>query len=169
MSIYGTKTIGFLGSICLLYNNLTGSGLVLFSSLYQSSGILPVTLSIIFMTILTIICSIMLFECMSAVPCNEQFQRRIEYTTICRYYLKPSYYTISQIFYQLSFIIINVTTIIQSIQVTDYAINDIFTKTCALQFIPSIDAYCVTSRTPTPTPTSLTSSSLKQQHYHHQY
>lgn len=144
-SLFGHKSIDFIGSLCLLYNNITGSGMVLFPLLYQICGYLPVTLLLIILTIYTLLCSIMIFECMSAIQHNNQFQSRIEYTTLCKYYFKPINYQITQLFYQISLLTTNITTIIQSISVCDYALIALFKSTCAIQIYPTIDVYCISN------------------------
>lgn len=126
--------------------------MVLFPTLYQSSGWIPVSVLLTILTIYTLLCSIMIFECMSSIPGNHQFQRRIEYTTLCRYYFKPFNYQLVQLFYQCSLLAVNITTIIQSITVCDYVLIALFDSTCGAELYPSPSLYCTNGYTAEPLP-----------------
>lgn len=122
--------------------------MVLFPIVYQQSGWLPVTGVLVLLTVYTLICSVMILECMTALPNNQQFQRRVEYTTMCKYYLSRANYRIVQCFYQCSLLSMNITTILQSITVCDYVLIQVFGETCAVpQLYPVPDIYCTTGVT----------------------
>jgi hypothetical protein len=140
---FGTKTIGWAGGIALLVNNITGSGLVNFPSLYQRAGWLSCTLALALIMILSIICGIMVVEAMAMVKGNSRFQKRIEFSSLAHHYFPRWGYLLTQIFFLLSLLCNNLTSIIQSVQVADWALIAAFNRSCALpEFYPSFSFYC---------------------------
>jgi len=141
--IGGAKTIGLVGGVALLLNNITGSAMVLFPSLYQAAGWFLVTLALLAVCGLSYVCSIMIIEAMAAMPGNAKFDKRVEYTTLAYYYLGRHGYGITQLFFQLSLACNNISSIIQSVQVMDFAIAGIFGHSCATpEFYPHFRFAC---------------------------
>jgi len=145
----GAKTIGLVGGVALLINNITGSGMVLFPSLYQQAGWFIVTLALVFVGALSYICSLMLVESMAAMPGNyndkgDEFVQRVEYSSLARYYLPGRHsYMVAQLFFQLSLLCNNISGIIQSVQVMDFAIAAVAGKSCAIpEFYPHFSFHC---------------------------
>jgi hypothetical protein len=218
----------------LQLNNITGSGMVLFPSLYQASGWFPVSIALLAVCGLSYICSIMVIEAMAAMPGNAKFDKRVECqfsprithgrklgnSTACAhcnhklafvayrapildlflsslrlcvqtprwliiiwavsrqahslcplaccpvqspvdglrlltvhfhrrclsasFLFVPGYgYGVTQVFFQLSLACNNISSIIQSVQVMDFAIADIFGRSCSVpEFSPEFKFYC---------------------------
>ena len=97
----------------------------------------------------------MLAEAMANIPGNDQFQMRIEYSTIVKYYFGRNWYIASQVMDcaaavnpALTDIIswqvglngalqsLNIISVVQSAQVMDAAISAIFGKSCGLNLTP---------------------------------
>lgn len=137
------KTIGMLGSVALLINNVTAGSMVVLPQTFQQAGwVLPV-LCLFGVAALSCICGLLLIESMTLVPGNNRFQKRMEYTNIAAFYFPPWLYWIAQIFYQLSIMAQNVSMIIQSVQVMDFTLVALTGYSCAIpQFSPGFAFTC---------------------------
>ena len=82
------------------------------------------------------------------MPGNHSFNKRVEYTTLAYYYLGRYGYGVTQFFFQFSLAFNNISSIIQSVQVMDFAIVAIAGKSCA---IPEVcrQTECSSERTAT--------------------
>lgn len=117
--------------------------MVLFPSLYQQAGWLLVSLALLGVCGLSYICSVMIIEAMAAMPGNAKFDKRVEYTSLAYFYLGKYGYGVTQLFFQLSLACNNISSIIQSVQVMDFALAAIFGKSCATpEFYPSFAFHC---------------------------
>lgn len=77
------------------------------------------------------------------MPGNKRFGKRAEYTTITKHYLPPRLYWASQFFFQASLLANGVSMIVQSVQVMDFTIAELFGSSCALpQFHPTFAFHC---------------------------
>jgi amino acid permease len=116
------KTITLIGSIALLINNVTGGSMVVLPQTFQQAGwVLPV-MALFGVAALSVTCGLMIIECMTLVPGNNRFQKRLEYTNIAHIYFPTWLYWIAQIFYQLSILAQNISMIVQSVQVMDFTL-----------------------------------------------
>lgn len=117
--------------------------MVLFPSLYQEAGWLIVSLALLAICFLSYVCSVMIVEAMAAMPGNAAFAKRVEYTSLSFYYLGRYGYLVTQFFFQLSLACNNISSIIQSVQVMDFAIAAIFHRSCAVpEFYPHFSFHC---------------------------
>jgi hypothetical protein len=67
----------------------------------------------------------------------------VEYTSLAFFYLGRYGYAITQFFFQFSLAFNNISSIIQSVQVMDFAIAAIFGKSCAVpEFYPDFSFHC---------------------------
>ena len=81
---FGKKTIGWFGSMCLLYGNITGPGMVQIPGLFQSAGwVVPTLLFFIFSWLAGVV-SLYLAKAISLLPGNRRFGERIEFNEIAR-------------------------------------------------------------------------------------
>ena len=75
---FGAKKIGWLGSWSLLFNNITGPGMISLISIYITSGWLPASILFIVVGIMSGYVSEFLVDAMQMVPGNENFEKRVE-------------------------------------------------------------------------------------------
>lgn len=66
-----------LGSISIAVNSLTGPAMLNLPSVFQKSGIIPTTLTIAFLCILSNLCSLHMANVISKVPGNAHFHREV--------------------------------------------------------------------------------------------
>jgi hypothetical protein len=141
-SLVLVKRIGLFGSIALLTNNVTGGGMVLFAQLYQQAGWVMPTLTLLLLCLVSLVTSMMLISCMSMLPYNGAFGRRVEYSDVMRHFLSRPLYFVSFLFYQVALLSTNIALIIQSVQVMDFAIAAVLGHSCLIpQVAPSLSLY----------------------------
>lgn len=145
---FGAKSIGMLGSIAVLLNNILGPGIANFSGLYQQTGWLPPSFTILICVISSMVSGDMLLAAMRAYPENSEFGVRVEYGTLCRHYFSRKTALLFQCLFQLAMLCANISNIIQTAQVLDYFVADLnHGKSCAVMFYPNVEAFCHTSST----------------------
>jgi len=143
----GAKTIGLIGSLAVLLNNILGPGIANFSSLYQQSGWLPPTFLVLICVASSIFSGAMLLAAMRAYPNNQDFDVRVEYGTLCRHYFNSRVAKLFQGLFQLAMLTTNISNIIQTAQVFDYFFETAFGDSCALMFYPSVfHPFCQSSK-----------------------
>ncbi|KAI9021861.1 hypothetical protein DFJ74DRAFT_599647, partial [Hyaloraphidium curvatum] len=126
------KTVGWLGSVSLLGNNMTGPGLVAVPLLFQQAGWVFPVLAIIVYGAVASFASLFIVEAMQSVPGNRRFKGIVEFSTLISFYFGPIASYLSQIILFLSLQSTNIASIIISIQTMDNIIIEIFHKTCGI-------------------------------------
>eukprot|EP01132_Coremiostelium_polycephalum_P002424 gene2424-2994_t len=106
--LYGHKTIGTIGGLCLLIGNMTGPGMVSISLQYQQGGWILSVAGYLVMLVLSTFSGLYIVESMSCLPGNSKFQLRVEFTML--------------------------SSIIICAQVTDSILIFIFKKSCGVSF-----------------------------------
>jgi hypothetical protein len=150
---FGGKTIGFIGGLSLLVNNITGPAMVTIPLVFQNAGWLTPTLCLLVMTILSSLASAFMCEAMACIPGNEHFQGRVEFATLVNFFFGTSGLVVSQIFINAALQCANIAAIIECSQVADTTIIAIFKKTCGLQLHPHPFAWhCVSGSSDSDSP-----------------
>ena len=75
--------IGFLGSMAIASNSLTGPAMLNLPATFQRAGLIPTTCTVIFVGILSALCSLHLANTISKAPGNGNFQKEVS-TIFCR-------------------------------------------------------------------------------------
>lgn len=133
-NLYGKRTIGTLGSICLLVNNCLGPGLVQMNGQMQLSGWLPVVVAIFLFGLLSLVCCWMLLYAQSQV--NSSLTR-VEFTGICEYFFPKYLFYFCMLFYILTMMVQCISGIQQTTQLMDLMITRLFGESCALEIYPA--------------------------------
>jgi len=133
---FGGKTIGPWGSAILLFNNLSGPGVVGLPLLFQQAGWAVPTVTMIWIAATTFLASSMICEAMRYYPKNKGYCSRIEFSTLCKFYLGHKFYLMTQIIFVISLQSVNVSGIIETAQVMDNLVLKIFGRTGAIEFFP---------------------------------
>lgn len=133
---FGAKDIGFVASIALLVNNITGPGVPQLSGMFVEAGWLFPTFVILAIWGMTTFSSSMFCEAMRKIPGNEHFHSRAEYTTVVKYYFGPRWYAASQVGLNGALQCLNIVSVIQSAQVMDNLLSVIFGNTVGLNLSP---------------------------------
>jgi len=149
---FGHKTIGFVGGLSLLINNITGPAMVTIPLVYQTAGWFTPTLCLVVMTVLSSLASGFMCEAMACIPGNEHFQGRVEFSTLVNFFFGKFGLVVSQIFINAALQCANVAAIIECAQVADATLIALFKRTCGLQIYPSFDWQCIATHTATDSP-----------------
>ena len=116
--------------------------MVLFAQVYQQAGWLMPTLTLLLLLAVTLTCTLMLVSCMSMLPGNAHFHRRVEYSDVTRHFLSRPFYLFSFCLYQLALLCSNIALIIQSVQVVDFLIAELLGRSCLVpQLSPALAVY----------------------------
>jgi len=120
MEFGGTKgTIGMLGTIAIMVNSLTGPAMVNLPSTFQVSGLIPTIISIVLLCVISNLCSMHMANVISKVPGNADFRKEIEYSESFRHFLGKRAFIVTQIFFFLCVLCLNVASIVDTAQVVD--------------------------------------------------
>lgn len=149
---FGNKTIGFVGGLSLLINNVTGPAMVTIPLVYQSAGWLTPTICLIVMTVLSSLASTFVCEAMACIPGNDNLQGRVEFSTLVSFFFGKKGLVIAQIFINISLQCANISAIIVCAQVADDAIIRFFGQTCGVELYPNQRWICVSTETPSDSP-----------------
>jgi hypothetical protein len=132
MDGYGDKTIGLIGSLCLLCNNICGAGMVQIPVMFQTAGWLFPLIAFLLVAMLSYYASLYLTRAVAWMPGNQGYQKRIEISGITSALLPRWAYLLSVFGLVFSFTANNIASIVISAQVMDSTILAITKKTCAL-------------------------------------
>lgn len=139
---FGNKTIGFFGGFALLVNNMTGPGMTAIPPIFQQAGWFPPTLCFAVIALVATLSSTMLCQAMASIPGNDQFQDRVELTTLAKLVFGKWGFYLTMGMFVLSLQSVNVASIVESAQTMDLTIIRIFGKSCALEFAPDVAFIC---------------------------
>jgi len=140
---FGGKNISWLGGYAIMISNQTGPAMVTIPLVYQLSGWLLPSMAFILVGVLTYFASTFLCEAMACIPGNNNFQGRIEFSTLARFFLGKRGHIIAQIFINASLQCLNIASIIISAQVMDDCIIAIFKRSCGIAIHPDPGWMCV--------------------------
>ena len=142
-----SKGIGFWSSCQLLINNTVGPALVLLPSLFQDFGYFLVIFILLIVSILSILSALMLSQTLNHYITIKQKNRSYselddeqEEIGITLYHMMQQYISNKFILksilsiYSIALILRLMAAIIQSGQIIDFGIRDLFARTCALGF-----------------------------------
>lgn len=150
---FGGKTIGFVGGLSLLINNITGPAMVTIPLVYQGAGWFTPTLCLIVMTLLSSLASSFMCEAMACIPGNEHFQGRVEFATLVNFFFGTEGLVVSQIFINAALQCANIAAIIECSQVADTTVLAIFKKTCGVQLHPKAFVWhCIETKSDSASP-----------------
>ena len=71
---YPTASIGLIASLSIAINSLTGPAMLNLPATFQRSGLIPTTLCLVFVGVLSALCSLHMADIVSKVPNNSKFK-----------------------------------------------------------------------------------------------
>eukprot|EP01112_Ceratiomyxa_fruticulosa_P011020 TRINITY_DN2958_c0_g1_i2.p1 TRINITY_DN2958_c0_g1~~TRINITY_DN2958_c0_g1_i2.p1 ORF type:complete len:379 (-),score=43.44 TRINITY_DN2958_c0_g1_i2:19-1155(-) len=113
------------------------------SDAMKTAGWLLPTIAFVVIGLFTCLASCFLCEAMACVPGNENFQGRVEFSTLARFFFGKKGHIIAQIFINVSLQFLNIASIIISAQVMDDCIIAIFKRSCGVSMYPKVAWTCV--------------------------
>ncbi|SBS91076.1 amino acid transporter, putative [Plasmodium malariae] len=133
-----TKTIGPLASFIYLFNQIIGSGLFDIPSLIDEVGWIPVIFGNTFVCSVAVFCSLMILRAMTMIPKNKNFEQRIEYSAVIKYFMSNEKYKFVSFLYHLGNICNNICGILVISKIIDIFIIKLFGFTILFQVYPQL-------------------------------
>lgn len=133
---FGLHDIGYIGGLCLLTNNILGSGMVQIPALMQTSGWLVPSLCFVLIAAWTCSSALFLARTIARLPGNAGFEQRVEFANVLERLFPRWAYLVCVVFVCSSFITQNISNVIVSSQVADDIILKVAGRTCALVIYP---------------------------------
>jgi amino acid permease len=96
---FGDKTITYFQSVCYIFNNAIGPGIVALALVVSSGGWLTPIILTAFVGILSVISALLLCETIERFPGNVGFSGRVEYTSLLKHHFPHWAYIVSTIFF----------------------------------------------------------------------
>ncbi|KAJ3240692.1 hypothetical protein HDU78_002183 [Chytriomyces hyalinus] len=132
LNVIRSKTVQKIPGIALIFNNMTGIGMIQTPLIFQQSGWLPVTLFFILFMIISSLCALFIVEAMQAIPGNRFFSGTVEFGTLIHFYFGTWAHISGQIMMYGALQSLAVASMIQSSQTFDNLFVDVFRGTCGV-------------------------------------
>jgi len=113
------KTIGKLGSYAIAVNALAGPGILQLPYTYQQAGIIPTTVALLLVGLISALCCMHTANVVSKVPGNSNFDKVIEFSDPYRIFWSRRAYYGTQIIFYLCTLCVNVAAIVDTAQIVD--------------------------------------------------
>ncbi|KAJ8322917.1 hypothetical protein QVD99_007399 [Batrachochytrium dendrobatidis] len=139
-----TKTVGFLGGFCLLFNQMTGPAIPFTSANFQDPGWLFTTIMYLVFSVVSGFSVLFLVEAIKVIPGNSNFQGDVEYGTIINFYFGKNLHFVAQLVLYGALQSNAIQCIVLTAQATDNLLISLFGSTCGLSF--SNGWMCVTQQ-----------------------
>lgn len=132
-------TIGPTGSFALIINNLTGPAMLGFPNLFQSAGIVPVTISIVFAWVASSLCGTLMADAIASIRGNGDFSQQVDFSKAFRLIVGKDWYVVAEALFLCSCAVQACASIVAAAQSLDgFIASFLFGKTAALQLFPTI-------------------------------
>jgi amino acid permease len=125
-------TIGIMGSISIAVNSITGPAMVDLPATFQRSGWIPTTVTLLFVCILSSLCSLHLADTISKYPGNLNFEREVEFSESFRYFWGHRWFVVTEILFFACITCLNMSSIVDTAQVVDTFFGHFFGFSSAL-------------------------------------
>ncbi|KAH6565939.1 hypothetical protein BASA61_002537 [Batrachochytrium salamandrivorans] len=145
--LLSVKTIGFLGGLCLLFNQMTGPAIPFTSSNFQNPGWAFTTATYLIFTAVSGFSMLFLVEAIKVIPGNSNFQGDVEYGTIINFYFGKNLHFAAQLILYGALQSNAIQCIVLTAQATDNLLVTLFGRTCGVSF--SQGWVCVTAHSST--------------------
>lgn len=116
---------------------MMGVGIPVLPTLLQQAGFVTPIVVILLVALVSGLAGTMLTEAMKYVPGNRNFDDRIEYASLCKFYLGTGPYWLVQVILNMSLLSVNILSILETVNVMDLTIVRIFNETCGLVLVPT--------------------------------
>ena len=116
---FGGKGIGFVASVALTVNNISGAGMLEFPQMFQRAGLLPSLLSLGLVCVVSSLFATTLADTVARVPHNKDFSRRIEFSDVFEEYIGRRTAILTQAVFFLNLLSQNLAAIVACAQMFD--------------------------------------------------
>ena len=113
------KTIGKLGSYAIAVNSLAGPGILQLPFAYQQAGVIPTTVALLLVGLISALCCMHMANVVSKVPGNANFDKVVEFSDPFRIFWNRRAYYSTQVIFYLCTLCINIAAIVDTAQIVD--------------------------------------------------
>jgi hypothetical protein len=112
-------SIGYLGSMSIAVNSLTGPAMLNLPATFSKSGIIPTIFTLVFVCILSALCCLHMSNTISKVPHNHNFKKEIEYSEAFQYFWGRNWFVATQVLFFCCITCLNISSIVDTAHVVD--------------------------------------------------
>eukprot|EP00934_Nitzschia_sp_Nitz4_P001116 Nitzschia sp. Nitz4//scaffold8_size234185//51452//53067//NITZ4_001238-RA/size234185-augustus-gene-0.239-mRNA-1//1//CDS//3329559749//1116//frame0 len=120
---YHLGKIGFLGSMAIAVNSLTGPAMLNLPDTFQRAGIIPTVATVLFVCSLSALCCLHMANTISKVHGNWDFKKEVEYSETFEKFWGHRSFLITQMLFFCCITCLNVSSIVDTAQVIDTIIG----------------------------------------------
>ena len=125
-------TIGIWGSIAIAVNSLTGPAMLDLPATFQRSGLIPTVVALLFVCVLSALCSLHMANTISKYPSNLNFQREVEFSESFRYFWGHKWFVVTEVLFFCCITCLNISSIVDTAQVVDTFVGHFLGSSMAL-------------------------------------
>ncbi|GKY92304.1 hypothetical protein MPSEU_000201500 [Mayamaea pseudoterrestris] len=114
-----SSKIGYLGSVAIAVNSLAGPAVLQLPFQYQESGLVPTTICLCLVAVLSALCSLHMANVVSCIPNNKSFSRCVEFSDAFQMFLGARFYKLTQILFFMTAVCLNTAAMVDTAQVVD--------------------------------------------------
>jgi len=131
------KTIGFVASYCLIFNNTVGPGMMGLPHLFHEAGIVPTILCIIAACIFSSLSACLFSDALASVPGNNNFDKALNFSTAFKFIMGRRWSLVAATLFIVACAVQVFASLIETAQSIDgflasYAVG----KTFAVELVP---------------------------------
>lgn len=119
MALPTIGSIGMLGSISIAVNSLTGPAMLNLPATFARSGIIPTIATLLFVCVLSSLCSLHMANSISKVHGNSSFKKEVEYSEVFRIFVGKRWFILTQILYFCCITCLNISSIVDTAEFVD--------------------------------------------------
>ncbi len=108
-----------LGSLAIAVNSLTGPAMLSLPATFTRSGIIPTCAALLFVGLLSSLCSTHLANTISKVEGNADFKKEVEYSDAFQIFWGRRWFVITQVLFFFCITCLNISSIVDTSQVVD--------------------------------------------------
>lgn len=116
---YPTASIGLIASLSIAINSLTGPAMLNLPATFQRSGLIPTTLCLVFVGVLSALCSLHMADIVSKVPNNSKFKLDVGFSGAFETFWGKQWFYVTHIIYFCCVACLNISSIVDTSQVVD--------------------------------------------------
>jgi amino acid permease len=114
-----TGSIGWLGSMSIAVNSLTGPAMVNLPATFARSGVIPTIGALVFVCFLSSFCSMHMSNTISKVAGNHNFKKEIEFSEAFRAFWGHRWFLVTQVIFFCCITCLNISSIVDTGEVVD--------------------------------------------------
>lgn len=130
-----TLRMGFIDSLALIANNMSGPAMMSLPGLFLSAGIAPVVVCIVIVCISSSLCATFLSDVIASIPGNSTYTKTVDFPVVFGVIMGEGWYAITETLFLISCMVQACASIVETAQSLDsFIASFVLEKTFALEF-----------------------------------